>query len=302
MTMNRETVTLRATDGSRLAGFVWVPRTAESPRGVVILAHGMGEHIRRYDHVAAAFTRAGFVVYGFDHRGHGAAIGSDSEPGDLGPQGWWALIDDIRVVVTFAKSVYPGLPTTIVAHSMGSFATQQFLLDHGKLVDSAALIGTSALDLLEPALDTSLDLDLSAFNTAFAPARTDFDWLSRDEREVDTYIADPLCGFGINSSSVQDMLSGARRLADPEQFQRLPKHLALYVAVGSEDPVNGGLVLLWPLIDRYQKAGLDDVTVQVYAGARHEIFNETNKSEVIDDLLHWLSREPTPHRQARQSC
>ena len=99
-----------------------------------------------------------------------------------------------NVVVPQAKSDHPGLPIVIVAHSMGSFATQQFLLDHGTDVDAVALTGTAALDLLEPALDLSSDLDLSAFNAPFQPARTDFDWLSRDESVVDAYLADPLCG------------------------------------------------------------------------------------------------------------
>ena len=178
----------------------------------------------------------------------------------------------------------------IVAHSMGSFAAQQFLLDHGTDVDGVALTGTGALDLLEPALDLSSDLDLSAFNAPFQPARTDFDWLSRDEAIVDAYLADPLCGFGIDAESAKDMFAGARRLADPAQVARMPHYLPLYVAVGSKDPVNGGLTLLWPLVDRYRDAGLSDVTVRVYDEGRHEILNEINRAEVIDHLCQWLQR------------
>jgi alpha-beta hydrolase superfamily lysophospholipase len=178
----------------------------------------------------------------------------------------------------------------MVAHSMGSFATQQFLLDHGTDVDAVALTGTAALDLLEPALDLSSELDLSAFNAPFQPARTDFDWLSRDESIVDAYLADPLCGFGIDTTSAKDMFAGARRLADPAELVRMPHDLPVYVAVGSQDPVNAGLTLLWALVDRYRAAGLGDVTVRVYDDGRHEILNETNRAEVIDDLLQWLLR------------
>jgi alpha-beta hydrolase superfamily lysophospholipase len=178
----------------------------------------------------------------------------------------------------------------VVAHSMGSFATQQFLVDHGSDVDAVALTGTAALDLLEPALDLSSDLDLSAFNTPFQPARTDFDWLSRDESVVDAYIADPLCGFGIDAASVKEMFAGARRLADPDEVARIPHYLPVYLAVGSKDPVNGELTLLWALVDRYRAAGLNDVTVRVYDDGRHEILNEINRAEVIEDLLHWLQR------------
>jgi alpha-beta hydrolase superfamily lysophospholipase len=280
----------RAADGRQLAGFRWTADDGKTDSGVVVLVHGMGEHLRRYDHVADALTAHGYVVYGHDHRGHGASLAAGDVPGQLGHNGWWALVDDLNLVIAQAKSDYPGLPVAVVAHSMGSFATQQFLVDHGSDVDAVALTGTAALDLLEPALDLSSDLNLSAFNTPFQPARTDFDWLSRDESVVDAYIADPLCGFGIDAASVKEMFAGARRLADPDEVARIPHYLPVYLAVGSKDPINGELNLLWALVDRYRAAGLNDVTVRVYDDGRHEILNEINRAEVIEDLLHWLQR------------
>jgi alpha-beta hydrolase superfamily lysophospholipase len=286
--MTPDNYSYRCADGPKLAGYRWSPDDGTPVAGVVVLVHGMGEHLRRYEHVADALTSAGFVVYGHDHRGHGASLTKRGEPGHLGPNGWVALVDDLNLDIARAKSDHPGLPVMIVAHSMGSFATQQFLLDHGTKIDGVALTGTGALDLLEPALDLSADLDLSAFNAPFQPPRTEFDWLSRDEAVVDAYLADPLCGFGIDSASAKDMFVGARRLADSTQVARMPHYLPLYVAVGSKDPVNADLALLWPLVDRYRDAGLTDVTVRVYDDGRHEILNETNRAEVIDDLLQWL--------------
>jgi alpha-beta hydrolase superfamily lysophospholipase len=280
-------------DGRQLAAYRWDAGDGHAPIGVVVLLHGMGEHIRRYDHVADALASAGYVVYGHDHRGHGASLAANDEPGHLGPNGWAALIDDLGLAIAQAKTRHPGLPAVVVAHSMGSFATQQFLLDHGTEVDGVALIGTAALDLLEPALDFTRDLELSAFNAAFQPARTDFDWLSRDEAMVDAYLADPLCGFGIDATSTKAMFTGARRLADPAALARMPHYLPLYVAVGSKDPVNADLALLWPLVDRYRAAGLSDVTVRVYDDGRHEILNEINRAQVIEDLLQWLWRVVT---------
>src|SRR5271155_4471791 len=288
--MDPEMFSLGSADGRQLAGYRWAAQDGQTGAGVVVLVHGMGEHVRRYDHFAAALTSQGFVVYGHDHRGHGASLTAGDEPGQLGHNGWSALVDDLNLVIAQAKSDYPGLPVAVVAHSMGSFATQQFLLDHGSSVDAVALTGTAALDLLEPALDLSSDLDLSAFNTPFQPARTDFDWLSRDESVVDAYIADPLCGFGIDAASVKEMFAGARRLADPDEVARIPHYLPVYLAVGSKDPINGELNLLWALVDRYRAAGLNDVTVRVYDDGRHEILNEINRAEVIEDLLHWLQR------------
>jgi alpha-beta hydrolase superfamily lysophospholipase len=288
--MEPETLSYRCADGRKLVGYRWAADRGQTRAGVVVLVHGMGEHLRRYDHVASALAARGFDVYGHDHRGHGASLGRNHQPGQLGPNGWSALVDDLNLVIAQAKSDHPGLPVVMIAHSMGSFATQQFLLDHGADVDAVALTGTAALDLLEPALDLSGDLDLAAFNAPFQPARTDFDWLSRDESVVDAYLADPLCGFGIDTASAKDMFAGARRLADPAEVARMPPDLPMYVAVGSKDPVNGDLTLLWALINRYRAAGLTDVTVRVYNDGRHEILNEINRAEVIDDLLQWLQR------------
>jgi alpha-beta hydrolase superfamily lysophospholipase len=287
--MEPDTLSYRSADGRQLVGYRWAADGSQTGKGVVVLVHGMGEHLRRYDHVAEALTAQGFAVYGHDHRGHGASMNTD-EPGQLGPNGWLALVDDLNLVIAQAKSDHPGLPVLLVAHSMGSFAAQQFLLDQGADVDAVALTGTAALDLLESAIDLHGDLDLSAFNTPFQPARTDFDWLSRDESVVDAYLADPLCGFGTDATSAKDMFVGARRLADPAEVARMPHDLPMYLAVGSKDPVNGGLTLLWPLVDRYRAAGLTDVTVRVYDDGRHEILNEINRAEVIDDLLQWLQR------------
>jgi alpha-beta hydrolase superfamily lysophospholipase len=292
--MEPDTFSYGSADGRQLVGYRWAADGGQTGAGVVVLVHGMGEHLRRYDHVASALTAQGFEVCGHDHRGHGASLAADDEPGHLGPNGWSALVDDLNQVIAQAKSDHPRLPVVVVAHSMGSFATQQFLLDHGAQVDAVALTGTAALDLLESALDLSSDLDLTAFNTPFQPARTDFDWLSRDESVVDAYLADPLCGFGIDAVSLKDMFAGARRLADPAEVARMPHDLPVYVAVGSKDPVNGALTLLSPLVDRYRAAGLSDVTVRVYDDGRHEILNEINRAEVIDDLLQWLHRVSAP--------
>jgi len=293
MAIAPDTFSYRSADGVQLVGYRWAPEDDQPPVGTVVLVHGMGEHLRRYDHVAQALTAQSFVVYGHDHRGHGASLAFTDEPGRLGPNGWSKLVDDLNLAIAQAKSDYPGRPVMMIAHSMGSFAAQQFLLDHGADVHGVALTGTAALDLLEPALDLSAELDLSAFNAPFQPARTDFDWLSRDESIVDAYLADPLCGFGLDIASATDMFAGARRLTDPAEVARMPTDLSVYVAVGSKDPVNGGLTLLWALVDRYRAAGLSDVTVRVYDDARHEILNEINRADVIDDLLQWLQQVAT---------
>lgn len=264
--------------------------TARRAASYSSLTHGVGEHLRRYDHVAQTLNGAGFLVHGHDSRGHGATIAAGAEPGAIGADGWRRTVEDLDVLVTRAKDEFPGLPIVLFGHSMGSFATQQYLLDHSNRIDAVALCGTGALDLIEPSLDLDAGLDLSAFNAPFEPGRTGFGWLSRDEAQVDAYVADPLCGFGYDVEGLKAVFEGARAAADPARLAAIRSDLPVYIAVGDADPVNGQLALVHALVGRYQAAGLTDVELHAYPGARHEILNETNRDEVEADLLQWLDR------------
>lgn len=279
--------TFRAQDGLEITAYRWKP--AGEVRGIVQLTHGMGEHVLRYADLADALTAQGFAVFGQDHRGHGASAASEATQGQIGAEGWAALVADIGTLGDLASEQYPDVPLVLVAHSMGSFAVQQFLPDHSDQVAAVALTGTATLDLLEPALDLDAELDLSMFNAPFAPGRTDYDWLSRDDTQVDAYIADARCGFGLDTAAVKAMFTAARPLAEPERLAKIRADLPLYIAVGDADPVNAQLALANALVERYRAVGLD-VTFKAYPGARHEVFNETNRDEVVADLLAWLDQ------------
>jgi alpha-beta hydrolase superfamily lysophospholipase len=276
-----------------LTAYRWDP--AGTPRGIVQLTHGMGEHLLRYEPLAGALTQAGFVVIGQDHRGHGAS--AQGEWGALGEGGWDELVRDIGRVSELAKADSPDLPLVLLGHSMGSFAAQQYVLDHSGELAGLVLTGTAVLDLLEPALDLDQPMDLSAFNAPFEH-RTGYEWLSRDAAQVDAYVADERCGFGLSDVDGRQMFASARQLADPDRLAGLRDDLPVWIAVGEHDPVNGQLGLVNPLVQRLQDAGLTDVTLTVYPGARHEVFNETNRDEVVADLLAWLDRvvPPAPER------
>ena len=281
-------VDFESAGGVTVAAYRWDPDG--EPRAIVQVVHGVGEYAERYTPLVQQLTATGHVVYAHDHRGHGRTAASEADFGRIGAEGWTELVNDVGRMGARAKEAHPGLPLVLVAHSLGSFATQQFLLDHSAEVDAVVLSGTAVIDLLEPAMDLDAEMDLSAFNAPFQPARTEFDWLSRDEAEVDKYLADPWCGFGLDIAGGKQMFVAARRVADPDEVMRIRGDLPVLVVVGDMDPVNGGLALVNALIDRLRAAGLDDVTLKAYPGARHEVFNETNRDEVFGDVLGWIDR------------
>jgi alpha-beta hydrolase superfamily lysophospholipase len=288
MTSTPTELSYPSSGGVTIVAYRWDPDG--EPAGVVQLTHGMGEHALRYDELAGVLNARGLVVYAQDHRGHGATARSEADYGVLGTDGWAELVADIGRLTDLVRADHPELPLILLGHSMGSFAVQQYLLDHTDRVDAAVLTGTAAIDLLEPGLDLDNPLELSAFNAPFQPARTDYDWLSRDPARVDAYVADPRCGFSLDVPSTKAMFEGARRVADPAELAKIRSDLPLYLAVGELDPVHGSLALLDPLVERYRAAGLTDITVKVYPGARHELVNETNRDEVFADLVSWISR------------
>lgn len=289
MTETTTRVDFPSEGGVTIAAYRWDPDG--EPRAIVQLAHGMGEYALRYAPLAERLAAEGYVVYAPDHRGHGDTASSPEAYGVLGETGWADLVDDVGRMSALATDAHPGLPLALVAHSMGSFAAQQYLLDHSGDVSAVVLSGTAAIDLLEPGMDLEQPMDLSAFNAPFQPQRTDFDWLSRDEAQVDAYIADPRCGFGLDVAGGKAMFAAARRVADPARVAAMRRDLPVYVVVGSMDPVNGWLALVNELVRRYEDAGLEDVTLVVYPDARHEVFNETNREEVVAGLVAWLDEK-----------
>lgn len=275
-----------ADDGAEVAAYRWAGDG--DPRGVVQIAHGMGEHAGRYRRLAGALTDAGYVVYAGDHRGHGRTAGSVERLGDFGPGGWPGLMADIGQLAGIAQGEFPGLPLVMVGHSMGSFALQQYLLDHSIELAGAALSGTTAIDVIAAGIDPTQEVDLSAFNAAFEPARTESDWLSRDPDEVDLYIADDFCGFGVDAAAAASMLDSLTVCSDAERLSGIRSDLPIYLVSGSADPLAGGGELIELVAGRYKDAGVDDVTVAVYPDARHEVFNETNRDEITSALIAWV--------------
>ena len=275
-------------DGLELASYTWGADLAD-PRGVVQIAHGLAEHSGRYARVAHALNDAGYVVSAVDHRGHGSSIAQVA--GDFGAAGWDGLVDDLVAYGAALKERHPGLPLFLIAHSMGSFAAQSALLDHSEQYAGVVLSGSTAVDVLAASLSEAPadgPAGLEAFNAGFEH-RTGYEWLSRDEAEVDAYVADPLCGFDTPPETMPALFAHVGRVSDPAALQGIRPDLPILIVSGDADPLAGGGPLVELLGSRYREAGVRDVTVRLHAQGRHEVFNETNRAEVIGEVVDWVS-------------
>lgn len=271
-----------AADGLEITSYSWT-ETGDTPRGVVQIAHGLGEHAMRYDRFATALNQAGFVVYATDHRGHGRT-GRDNL-GDFGSAGFDGLIAD---VAQLGAAIAADLPVFLFGHSMGSFVAQSIIVDGAEPYAGVVLSASTAIDVVAAELaEAEEPAGLEAFNAGFEH-RTGFEWLSRDEAEVDKYVADPWCGFDTPPETMASVFSQAGRLADPEVLSGIRSDLPILLASGSDDPLAGGGQLIELVAQRYRDAGVKDVAVKVYADGRHEILNETNRDEVTADIINWL--------------
>jgi len=272
-----------ADDGAQIAAFRWTSPGAR--RGVIQLAHGAGEHSLRYLAPLSPIIEAGYAVYSADHRGHGATAGSADKLGDFGPAGAPQAIADMADLSRLIRVHEPDLPLILLGHSMGAMFSQVFLVDHSNLIDALVLSGTAGPG----------PLPAEGPNAAYKTPRTDYDWLSRDEAEVDKYIADPLCGIRFTEESRASFFALRERPIGGDALAGVKSDLPIYVFVGDADPINMNLARITPLIEGYRAAGLTDVTLKVYPGGRHEMLNEVNRAEVVADLKAWLdSRTPPP--------
>ena len=284
----------------------WIPEG--KPVAILQICHGMTEHILRYDRFAAFLAENGFYVTGHDHLGHGKTA-RDKE--DLGyfdkKRGNEYLIADIHRLRGMTQERLPGVPYFILGHSMGSFLVRQYLCLHGEGLFGAVIMGTGSYPLSVLATGRMLCKALSlvkgwhyrskqlqkmsfkGYNSAFEPVRTPCDWLTREEGIVDRYLEDPLCGFCFTVSAYNQMFRGIQFVHAKENVDRMPKRLPVFFVSGGEDPVGGeNGAGVRKVYEMFHEAGMLDVLIKIYPGARHEILNELNYRDVQDDLLAWM--------------
>ena len=302
--MKESHFTFTADDGARLFVYRWLPDVGFG-KGVVHIAHGLAEHAGRYERLAEALTESGYVVFANDHRGHGKTAGEPETIGHFADEdGWARILTDIEQIAQQARGDYPHHPVILFGHSMGSLVAQH--LATRNLFDAVAMSGANGnVSALVHAgkLITRFErlrlgrrgksellskLSFDAFNKAFKPNRTSFDWLSRDEDEVDKYIADPMCGFLCSTQLWLDMLGAITEAAKPEFRAKVPKQLPVYLFSGSRDSANEEGRGSTALAEYYRSIGLEKISYRIFTQARHETLNETNREEVTTHLIDWL--------------
>ena len=279
------------------------------PKAVVQIAHGIAEHISRYDPFMFFLAENGYVAVGNDHLGHGLSAENEDGLGIFDTQnGWTYAVDDMKALRDQVRQDFHDIPYIFFGHSMGSFLTRTYLIRYPDQYDAAILSGTGQqspalinagffaaklLTLLRgPGADGKLlnDMAFGSYCKKIDNPRTPFDWLSTNEENVDRYIADPLCGFVAKCSMYRDMMGGLKFLTKQSNIDKMNKDAPIYFMSGAEDPVGDYGAGVEKAYRAFCDAGLHDVTMKLYPGGRHEMLNETNREEVMQDILAWLDQ------------
>lgn len=309
--MTFDTLELKMSDGIPVCLHRWLPDGECT--AVVVLSHGMAEHAMRYQHLASTLCERGFALYAEDHRGHGdtAQKALDAGTGMFGHLGakesFFRVVDDIHEDILLARKNHPGKKLILAGHSFGSFLAQcvmeryasdidgcvlcgtagprNALIGAGSLV--AAIVGLFGKTRVSPLLNAMV---FGASNARIPHPRTNFDWLSRDPAQVDSYVCDPRCGFPCTTGFFQELFRGLLWIHAPKHMALIPKSLPVLIIAGTDDPVGSYAKTVRGLYKRYQKNGMTSVTLKLFDGGRHELFNETNRNEVEHTLLAWLEQ------------
>lgn len=300
---DKQTFIFTAPDDTQIYCHRW---PVDKPNAIVQIVHGGAEHAGRYHALARALNEQGYAVYAEDHRGHGRTGEINTKLGDMGQANAFERVcDDVLALGQRAKTENPGIPLVIIGHSLGSLITQRILLQHSEDYTAAVLSGSpdilgiaAGAELVHAEVDrlgrdqVSEVLEAATvenFANAVPDARTPFDWLSRDRHQVQLYADDPWCGYALCTGVWQDLIAAMLVTTEVSAVAAtLRRDLPVYIVSGSDDPVHADWSAIERLAGNYRDCGLQDVTVKNYPGGRHEMFNETNRDEVVAQLLDWL--------------
>lgn len=300
--MKNEEFFYKGCDGKLIHSLRWKASTAAA---VLQISHGMAEHAARYAGLAEWLNGRGYTVYANDHRGHGRTAGFPDEIGFIGEDGFERTLGDVYLLTCHIKETHPGLPVFLLGHSFGSFIAQDYITRYGGGLGGVILSGSA----MKGGFDVRAGLALASvmkvagekrrnnvldylmfgrFNRGIENPVSKFDWLSRDAREVAKYDADPLCGEVFTTNFFFQFMRGLSGLYNRDKAVRIPKGLPVCIISGGSDPVGGYGKSVEKLHGFYKGLGIGDLTLKLYEGGRHEMLNETNRSEVYEFIGSWL--------------
>lgn len=282
----------------------WIP---DNIKLILQIAHGMVEHINRYDDFAKFLNKHNILVVGNDHLGHGNSVSSPEQFGYFSnANGNDYLISDMYSLTKIVKQKYPNLPYVFLGHSMGSYLLRQYLCIHGKELDGAIIMGTGdepplklkgALAIIEKIASVkgwdyrSNPIDKTAFggfNKKFK-SRTHRDWLSRDPKQIDKYIADPKCSFVFTLNGYYNLVYGINKLNEDYFLNNMPKDLPILFLSGEDDPVGAFGKGPVSVFKKFNSLNMSNTNIKIYPEFRHEILNEIDNHIVYNDILNWLN-------------
>lgn len=277
-------------------------------KGVVQIAHGIAEHIGRYEEFMCFLADNGFAVFGNDHLGHGKSYSTEIQKGFFAlKDGWNTVVKDMVKLHDIAKEQYPEVPYIMFGHSMGSFLTRTYIIDYPDKYDLAILSGTGhqgKLLLMSGCAIANLlcringensdgkalnDIAFGSYLNKIPNAKTPFDWLSTVDENVRKYINDENCGFVAKTGLYRDMMNGIKYITDQDNINKMCKEKPVYFMSGSDDPVGDYGKGVEKAYNCFKKACLTDVKMRIYPNGRHEMLNESNKEQVYKDILDWIN-------------
>lgn len=294
-------------DGTDIFVKKWTDES-KHPKAIVQLAHGMAEHIERYDAFAQFLVNNNIFVFGNDHRGHGKTGEKSGIFGYFADEnGFERVVDDLYEITQMIQTEYPNLPLFLMGHSMGSFLVRRYIQKYSN-IDGVILSGTGGnpgfagkigkyiakrqmkkLGRKTPSL-TLNKLIFGTYNKGFE-SKTGFEWLTRDEKEVKKYMEDPYCGFVCTSGFFYDLLDGLEVIHRDSEIQHIRKDLPMFIFSGDQDPVGAKTKGIQKMIRQYKENGLTNIDYIFYPNGRHEMLNERNREEVYTDVLHWIQKQ-----------
>ena len=285
----------------------WEPEG--KPVAILQIVHGVAEYAARYEEFASFLTSKGFLVVAEDHMGHGGSLGENGAKGHFAG-GWFHAVADTYQLLQDTRAEYPDVPYILLGHSMGSFMVRTMLAKYpdsgiaatiisgtawmpGAVISAGLTAATLVAKCQDPNKPSKLlnDMMFGSYNNKIEHKRTTHDWLTRDQKIVDAYVADPLCGFSMTAGLDKNMMTGLKFIQDAQNLEKMQKDLPVLFIAGADDPVGNYGKGVKQAAEAFTEVGMQKVSVRLYPMGRHEVLNELNREEVYANILDWLKKQ-----------